>query len=71
MFFYIITQNRTEHIFIDIKLRPLTGSVRATHSGWNLALIFMKERVKTRCVSLISTGVKMKQFKSVNIIWHV
>ena len=27
--FEILVQNRTEHIFIDIKLRPLTGSVRA------------------------------------------
>ena len=25
----LIEQNRTEHIFIDIKLRPLTGGVRA------------------------------------------
>ena len=28
-------QNRTEHIFIDIKLRPLTGSVRAISQSLN------------------------------------
>ena len=28
-----VVQNRTEHNFIDIKLRPLTGSVRARHKN--------------------------------------
>ena len=28
-----LEQNRTEHNFIDIKLRPLTGSVRARYKN--------------------------------------
>ena len=33
-------QNRTEHIFIDIKLRPLTGSVRAKRTTGQKWVIF-------------------------------
>ena len=34
-FTIVSEQNRTEHIFIDIKLRPLTGSVRAVGKELN------------------------------------